>query len=192
LATNFADAWAMLGVRSALIPIFVTEVLHKSSSWTGAGFVVVAAINASLLLPAGKFADTVGRRPVLIAGCTAGAASLVVLALVPNLPGYLIAMALLGFGSGLLDVAPAAMAGDVAGRRGGSAIAAYQMSGDLGMIVGPLIVGYLADHVSYGAGFLVTAGVLGAAAVLAVVAPETHHRVTTAPQPEAEAERYGA
>ena len=189
LATNFADAWAMLGVRSALLPIFVTEVLHKSSTWTGAGFVIVAAVNAALLLPAGKFADTVGRRPVLIAGCTSGALALVVLALVPNVVGYLVAMAMLGFGSGLLDVAPAAMAGDVAGQRGGSVIAAYQMSGDLGMIVGPLIVGSLADHVSFAAGFLVTAGAFAIAAGLAVVAPETHGR-SAEPLPVAEAERY--
>jgi MFS family permease len=108
---------------------------------------------------------------------------------VPNVVGYLVAMALLGFGSGLLDVAPAAMAGDVAGQRGGSVIAAYQMSGDLGMIVGPLIVGSLADHVSFAAGFLVTAGAFAVAAALAVIAPETHGKPAE-PIPVAEAERY--
>ncbi|MCU1678170.1 MAG: major facilitator superfamily 1 [Frankiales bacterium] len=192
LATNFADAWAMLGVRSALLPIFVSDVLHKPPSWTGAGFVVVAVVNAAVLLPAGRFSDTVGRRPVLVTGCTIGAAALVVLALVPNVGGYLVAMALLGLGSGLLDVAPAAMAGDVAGRRGGGVIAAYQMSGDLGMIVGPLMVGYLADHASFSTGFLVTAGAFGVAAVLGVIAPETHHRPLASPQPEAEADKYSA
>jgi MFS family permease len=206
LATNFADAWAMLGVRSAIVPIFVSTVLHKSASLTGAGFVIVAGVNAAMLLPAGRFADTRGRRPVLIAGCAAGAAALVVLALVPNVVGFLVAMAVLGFGSGLLDVAPAAMAGDVAGRRGGSVIAAYQMSSDLGMIVGPLIVGFLVDHASFSAGFLVTAGAFAGAAVMAVVAPETHARplpgggeplsipteTASAAEVEAEAQRYGA
>jgi MFS family permease len=206
LATNFADAWAMLGVRSALVPIFVSTVLHKSASWTGAGFVIVAGVNAALLLPAGRFADTRGRRPVLIAGCAAGATALVILALVPNVVGFLVAMAVLGIGSGLLDVAPAAMAGDVAGRRGGSVIAVYQMSSDLGMIVGPLIVGFLADHASFSAGFLVTAGAFAGAAVMAVAAPETHRRpargggphdtvpteTASTAEAEAEAQRYGA
>jgi MFS family permease len=157
------------------VPLFVTEVLHRPPLWTGVGFVVVAGVNALMLLPAGRYADSRGRRPVLVAGCATSCAGIVVLALVPDLGGYLVAMAVFGAGSGLLDVAPAAVVGDVASGRGGRVVAAYQMAGDLGVIAGPVVAGQLADVSSYRTAFLVTAAVLALAAVVGAAAPE-HRR----------------
>jgi DHA1 family multidrug resistance protein-like MFS transporter len=173
LAANLADGWAALGVRSALIPLFVAEVLHVGDAWTYAGFFVVAGVNALVLYPAGRWADLRGRRPILMWGCALSAAAMGLLALDETLVSYLVAMALFGLGSGLLDVAPAAVVGDVAGGRSGTTVAAYQMSGDAGSVVGPYVAGVLADKASYAAAFGVTAGVLGAAAALAFAAPET-------------------
>jgi DHA1 family multidrug resistance protein-like MFS transporter len=173
LVANLADSWAALGVRSALVPLFVGDVLHRRPLWTGIGFVVVAGVNAAVLLPAGQIADRRGRRPVLVGGCLASAVAMTVLALVPTLAGYLLAMAAFGLGSGLLDVAPAAVVGDVVAGRGGTAVAAYQMAGDAGSVLGPIVAGRLADSLSYGAGFGATAGVLALAGVLSALAPET-------------------
>jgi MFS transporter, DHA1 family, multidrug resistance protein len=112
-AANLADGFAVLGVRSAIVPLFVHYELHRSPTWTGIGFGVVAALNAATLLPAGRIADTLGRRPVIVTGCFMSAAGMVSLAFIPGLGGYLAAMAILGVGSGLLDVAPSAMIGDL-------------------------------------------------------------------------------
>ena len=172
LAANFADSWAAMGVRSALIPLFVADVLHRSAIWTGIGFLLVAGVNAATLLPAGRYADKVGRKPVLVSGCAASASSFVVLALVPGLGGYAAAMVLLGFGSGLLDVAPAAVVGDVVEGRGGPVFAAYSMSSDIGSVTGPVTAGRIAD-VSYADAFGVTAGILGAAALVGLLMTET-------------------
>lgn len=194
LTTHFADTWAVLGVRLALVPLFVQDVLQRDPMWVGIGLAVVAAVNGALLLPAGKWSDAMGRKPVLLTGCTLAGTGIVVLALVTNLPGYLVAMVLLGAGSGFLNVAPGAMAGDLAGQRGGSVIAVYQMAGDLGMIVGPLLVGWLADEYSFSVGFLATAGAFLLAIVMTLFAQETHKRVTDEPAeplPEEVPERYG-
>jgi MFS family permease len=178
LAANLADQWAVIGVRSSLVPLFVVEALHRSSTWVGAGFVVVAAFNGLTLLPAGRFADTRGRKPVLVTGCLTMAVSLLVLASANHVLPYLGAMVLLGIGSGMLSVAPAAIVGDVAGGRGGTVVAAYQMSGDAGAVAGPIIAGWLADQASFGASFVLSAVVLGVAASLAAMA-----RVTTCTTP---------
>jgi MFS family permease len=90
-----------------------------------------------------------------------------------SLAVFMIAMVIFGFGSGLLDVAPGAMLGDVVGSRGGTVIAAYQMAGDAGSLVGPLAAGALADSAGFEAAFASTALVLVAAAVVAARAPET-------------------
>jgi MFS family permease len=180
LAANFADGWAVMGVRSALLPLFVKEGLHRGVVWTGIGFFVVAGVNALVLLPAGAWSDRYGRKPLLVSGLVLSAVSLLVLGSLQTLPGYLVALVLLGFGSGLLDVAPAAVVGDISAGRGGTVVAAYQMSGDAGVVAGPVIAGRLADVTSYGVAFGATSGVLGAAAVLALIAPETRGRSSLA------------
>jgi len=98
------------------------------------------------------------------------------LALLPGLGGYLAGLAVLGLGSGFLDVGPGAMLGDILNGQGGTVVATYQMAGDIGAVTGPVTGGYLVDVASYGAAFGVTAGVLGLAAVLGLFAPETRWR----------------
>jgi MFS family permease len=180
LAANFADSWGAIGVRSALIPLFVTDVLHRKPIWTGIGFLVVSAINGATLLPAGRFADNVGRRPLLVGGCLMSGIGIAVLGAEQNLAGYLIGLGLLGLGSGLLDVAPGAIVGDLVEGRAGPVFAAYTMSSDIGSVGGPVVAGAIAD-VSYGAAFFSTAGILAVAAALAVVAPETRGRSDQGP-----------
>ncbi|MGH3175736.1 MAG: MFS transporter, partial [Streptosporangiaceae bacterium] len=172
-SANLADGFAALGVRGALVPLFVHEILHRSAVWTGIGFLLFAAMNGAALLPGGRVADTLGRRPVVIAGCVVSAAGMVMLALLSGPWAYLAALAVAGFGSGLLDVAPAAMIGDIIDRDGGTVVASYQMAGDVGSVVGPVAGGFLVDSASYGAAFGLAAAVLGGAAILGSAAPET-------------------
>jgi MFS family permease len=180
-AATFADGFAAMGVRSAIVPLFVRAVLHRSAVWTGVGFLAFAALNAVAVLPAGRAADVFGRRPVAVTGCAATACGLLVLAFVPGLGGFLAGLAVAGFGSGLLDVAPAAMIGDLIAGQGGTLVASYQMAGDAGSVTGPVAAGYLVDVGSYSAAFGLAAGVLGVAGVLGAFAPET--RVTTRAEP---------
>ena len=172
-SANLADGFAALGVRGALVPLFVREVLHRSAVWTGIGFLLFAALNGAALLPSGRVADTLGRRPVILAGCVVSAVGMVMLAVTAGPVAYLAAMAVAGFGSGLLDVAPAAMIGDIIDRDGGTLVASYQMAGDIGCVVGPVAGGFLVDSASYGAAFGLAAAVLGGAAILGSAAPET-------------------
>jgi MFS transporter, DHA1 family, multidrug resistance protein len=185
LVANLADSWAAMGVRNTLVPLFVIESLHRGTAWVGIGFTVVAAFNAGTLIPAGRLVDAHGRRPIIVAGCLLSGSSMALLAVSPNIGGYLVAMVVFGVGSGLLDVAPAAVVGDVAGKRGGTVVAAFQMAGDGGSVSGPVVAGWVADTWSYGAAFWVTTGILAGAATLAARAPDIK---TGGPAPLAEAE----
>jgi len=173
LFANFADSWAAMGVRNTLVPLFVVESLHRGTGWVGAGFALVALTNAMVLMPAGRMADERGRRPVMVAGCVLSGGAMAVLATIPHPAGYIVAMLVFGVGSGMLDVAPAAVVGDVAGKRGGTVVAAFQMAGDAGSVSGPVVAGWLADTWSYGVAFWATGGVLALAAALAGRARDT-------------------
>ncbi len=187
-SANLADGFAALGVRGALVPLFVRDVLHRSVVWTGIGFLLFAALNGAALLPGGRVADTVGRRPVIIVGCLVSAVGMVMLALLPGPWAYLAALAVAGFGSGLLDVAPAAMIGDIIDSGGGTLVASYQMAGDVGAVVGPVAGGFLVDSASYAAAFGLAAAVLSGAAVLGFFSPETRlgSQARTPPGPTAD------
>ena len=184
LTANLGNGWALFGVRSSLIPLFVTEGIGASGTWIGIGFFVSAAAQGGLLLWAGGFADRVGRRPAMILGSTVATLSMAAVAVSDSLGVYVAAMALFGVGSAFLSVAPSAAVGDVVHGRGGTVIAAFQMSADLGAVVGPLVAGWLADEYSFGAAFGVTAGVLVAGLVTALLSQETKHRSeVAAPEP---------
>ena len=174
-AVNFADGFALLGVRGAIIPLFVRDSLHRPPTWTGIGFLVFAALNGAALLPAGRVADTLGRRPVMVAGCMISAAGVLLLAVLPGPWAYLGALAAAGAGSGLLDVAPSAMLGDLLSaqpRQDGILVAFFQMAGDAGTVIGPVVAGLLVDSASYPAAFVLAGAVLAAASLLAAVSPE--------------------
>jgi len=173
LAASFAGDWAVVGARTAIVPQFVTDRLGLGHNWVYAAFLVVSIVSGALLLPFGRIADSRGRRPVIVIGLVIGAVGFAVLPSVPTLVGLLVAMALLGVAGAADSVAPGALMGDVVGGRGGTVVAVFQMSGDLGAVIGPVAAGWIADGFGYPATFLVSAAVSLAPLPLVARAPET-------------------
>ena len=138
LAVNLGSGFAFFGLRSAIIPLFVVEALQRGPELTGIGLLVSAAVQAVLLLPAGRVADTRGRRPALLIGTAAATVAMV-----------------------LLGSAPSAVVGDVTGgARGGLVVSTFSMVSDLGAILGPLAAGLIVDRTgSFSLAFAVGAGV---------------------------------
>jgi len=185
LTVNLGNGFTSFGLRSAIVPLFVVYALHLSPSWTGYGLLVSALAQALLLLPAGRMADTRGRRPALLLGTAATTGGYLVLAVTGSIPVFLLAMGILGVGSAFLGSAPAALVGDISGgRRSGPIVATYQMTSDVGAISGPLVGGYILDSTgSYTIGFGVGAAVVAVGFLLAAVTPETLHRPTRVSRP---------
>ncbi|MBI1759024.1 MAG: MFS transporter [Actinobacteria bacterium] len=181
LASTLAGQWAVVGVRTAIVPLFVVEALHLRPGWTYTGFFVASAVSGLLLLPVGRYADTRGRRPVLVAGLVAGGCGLALLAVTSTLAGLLVAMVVLGGSGAALAVAPGAIVGDVVGGRGGTVVATYQMAGDVGAVLGPLAAGWLADGYGYPAAFAVAALVTVLPLGVVMAAPETVSRQAEEP-----------
>ncbi|MDQ6851214.1 MAG: MFS transporter [Actinomycetota bacterium] len=186
LVASFAGDFAVVGSRSSIVPQFVTDRLHLGTGWVYAAFLVVSLVSGMLLLPFGQVADTRGRRPVILGGLGLGAVGFLLLPSVATLTGLLVAMVLLGFAGAADSVAPGAVLGDVVGSRGGTVVAVFQMAGDLGAVLGPIVAGALADAHGYGVAFAVSAVVALAPLPFVALAPET---LRPAPVPRADAAR---
>jgi MFS family permease len=155
--TNFAQGWTSLGVRSALIPVLVVEVLHDPAAWTGIAFACAAVAQTLALGPAGAFVDTVGRKPAIIGACAVAAAMIVAVPFAPNIAVLVVLLCVYGVAAAFLGTAPAASVGDAAGARGGRPVAVFSMASDFGAIIGPLVAGWLVEVASYPVAFGVAA-----------------------------------
>ncbi|MBO0844750.1 MAG: MFS transporter [Nocardioides sp.] len=176
LAAAFAGDFALVGARSSMVPLYVRESLHLSAGWAYAAFLVVSLVSGALLLPTGKIADTVGRRPVIAVGLTIGALAFLLLPAIPAVGGLVIATVLIGVAAASDAVAPGAVMGDVVAGRGGTVVAVFQMAGDLGAVLGPVVTGWVADAAGYSPAFVLCAVVCALPVLAVLVAPETLHR----------------
>lgn len=169
---NFAQGWTSFGVRSALVPVLIVDLLGYGPTWIGTAFALAAVAQTVMLVPAGRVVDTIGRRPALLIGGVVCALAIGLIAYSPNLVVLTGCLMVYGAGAAFLGTAPAASVGDAAGpARSGTPIAVFSMCSDAGAIVGPLLAGAMADAISYPAAFGVGAVLLLAGAGLAVRIP---------------------
>jgi len=173
LVVNFGVGFVLFGSRTSLVPLFVVESLRRDPVWTGIGLAVSSAVTAALLVFSGRYSDRRGRRPALVLGTALATAGVALLAVPTGLAGYLVGMVLLGIGTSYVSPASAAVVGDVVHGRSGTVVAAFGVASDIGVVVGPLLVGMLADRLSYGAAFGACVVVLGAGLLAALGMPET-------------------
>ena len=183
LAAAFAGEFALIGARSAMLPLYVRDVLHLSASWVYAAFLVISVVSGALLLPIGKVADTAGRRPVIVLGLVMGALAFILLPELPAIAGLITATVLIGVAAASDSVAPGAVMGDVVAGKGGTVVAVFQMAGDIGLVLGPVVTGWVADAAGYSPAFALCAVVCVLPVLVVLAAPETlvpGHAVPTA------------
>ncbi|NCA18688.1 MAG: MFS transporter [Actinobacteria bacterium] len=169
----FGLAWAVTSVRISLVPLYVTEGLGLRPVALGAGLAAATICQGLTLIPAGKFVDRRGRREGLLIGSMLSIAALLIFAYVENYGGFIVAMAFAGLGASFLASAPAALVGDVMTGKSGRVVAVWQMSSDLGFVIGPIAMGFVADQQSYKAAFLVGLILIAPIALRALRLPET-------------------
>jgi MFS family permease len=175
LLSNFATGWSAFGLRIALVPLFISDVMGGSVSVIGWVLAAFAGGNALAVVPSGYLSDRMGRRTLLIVGLATSGVATVWLGLVSSLPAFTVAAFVSGATTGIFMSPLQAAVADILGSeaRAGLPVAAVQMVTDLGAIVGSLAVGWVAEQLNFGWGFFISGIVLLIAAVGWVVAPET-------------------
>ena len=167
LLSNFATGWSAFGLRVALVPLFVSDVMHRGVGMSGVVLAAFAAGNALAVIPSGYLSDRMGRRTLLIVGLTASGVATV---------GWAPCRRCRRSWSRRVwsvrrrasichrcrRLSPTFWA---ARRAAGTPVAAVQMMSDLGAIVGSMTVGWVAEQLSFGWGFAISGVILLIAAV---------------------------
>ncbi len=177
VGVNFSNGFVRMGILNAIAPLFVVAALNSDVSRASTGFLFSAIGQFILISKAGRWADSIGRKPILIAGTLLSGLGMITMGGIENISAYFLAMFVLGVAGAFLSSATPAVLGDAtAGQPRGPVISAYQMSSDLGGIFGPVFGGWLLDFATrnYGEAHafevpFIVGGLIAASAVILVL-----------------------
>ncbi|MFC1885994.1 MFS transporter [Thermodesulfobacteriota bacterium] len=134
------------GSRQTLLPLLAVEQAGMSATKIGVLFTFMTAINLLLVLPVGSLTDRLGRKAVILPGVILSLAGLSIFSWSANIPLFFVGAFITGLGTGMIGPAPAAYIMDLAPPgKTGITVGLYRSFGDLGAILGPLLLGYIAD-----------------------------------------------
>ncbi len=159
----------------AIIPIIGAVTLGLTAAQIGLGLLIGSVAGLAASYPAGMLSDRFGRKPVIVPASLATTASMCLFAYADGYALFMAACIAWGIATSVGGAAPASYAADCA-PPGMNAVtmSTFRMLGDAGYVVGPLLLGLIADATGPGTSLLIGAAMLAAAAlVFAVLAPET-------------------
>jgi MFS transporter, ACDE family, multidrug resistance protein len=185
LLSNFATGWSVFGLRMALVPLFVSEVLGRGAGMADVALATFAAGNVSAVIPSGYVSDRIGRRTLLIIGLTESGVATAIVGWASSLPLFLAGAFLAGAAADMFSSPQQAAVADIIGSKAsaGTALATFQMMADFGSIAGSFAVGEIAQHLSFGTAFVISGGILVVAAAGWVCAPGTRAHPPAEPTP---------
>ena len=165
LFSVFSFGWASYGVRVSLSPLLGAVTFGGDATMAAWILAAYAAGNAVFIFPAGRWTDTIGRKPMLVVGLSILAVAYAAMGIAPSMWVLGAIMLVAGAGSALANPGQQAVLADVlAKRRGGGPVAAYSMASDLGGVLGPALAGLVVDLAGFSWAFVLTAVLLAAAA----------------------------
>jgi len=173
MAISFLTNWVLFGLRNSILPLFAEEQLGVSTTTLGLGFTVAAIVQGIALVYVGKISDFRGRKFALMIGSFTLLSGVATIIISSNWWYYMLAMVLFGIGGAFEGTGASAVVGDLFGGKGGRVIALFQMAGDFGNIISPVLLGWLVDAHSYRPAFIATAAVFSITLLLSARIPET-------------------
>jgi MFS family permease len=177
-----ASLWFFGAVFNTLVPLFARDILHLSPTGIGILFAVALAAEFLVYYPAGTWADSRGRKFVLIPSLAGLAVVCLVIGWADNTILFAMLLVLIGAASGFAGVPPAAVLADVLPEnQSASGVAVFRFGGDIGFTLGPLLAGFTAA----GFGFKAAFAVAGIPSLIALVVVAMGRETLNSPGPGA-------
>ena len=178
--------------RQTLMPLLASARFGLSAGGIGLVFTVMSVVNLVLIAPASLVADRAGRKWAIVPAGLVVAAGLLLVAGSGTLALFVVGGVVLSIGTAMSGPAPAAYVADISPPdQRGLGMGLYRTAGDFGFLIGPPVLGALADRTSFGWGLATNAALIAIATLtFALVARETAGRslavATTAEAPPAD------
>ena len=162
----------------AIIPLIGSVGLGLSVAEIGFGLFIGSIAGLMAAYPGGMVADRFGRKAVIVPASIATAGTMVLFALAGGYPAYMTACICWGIATSIGGSAPAAYAADNAPPgMNATTLSTFRMVGDLGYVVGPIMLGAIAEATSAATSLEIGGAMMAATAlVFAFGAPETLKR----------------
>jgi predicted MFS family arabinose efflux permease len=173
------------GMFFNFVPIYLDKQFQLSESEIGLVLGMFGFSMAITHIPAGRLADRIGRRPLLIVAWFMGLASSLVMGYSLLLPFFLVGL----FGYGMTAFVSSPLSSYVTAARGnmpiGTVLSLTTATFGLGMALGPVTGGWIGDHYGMRMSFLVAAVVfvLSTVLILFLGAQPIDHHDPEAPPP---------
>jgi DHA1 family multidrug resistance protein-like MFS transporter len=163
------------GSRSQIFPLLAHDRLGLNPAQIGTAMTVIAVVNIIVLLIFSRLSDRVGRKPLILPGCILMAVSLVLLVLSTDYWLLILSCVLMGAGIGVAGPTPGAYVGDIlTGQKFSTGMGIFRFVSDMGLVVGPVFLGWLSDLNGYDLALLVNCALLLAAAITFHFAAKEH------------------
>jgi MFS family permease len=134
------------GAQNQILPLLGADRLGLSEGQIGLALTLVAIIQFITIFAAGSLSDRFGRKVVITTGCVIAAASLLMLMQSYSYWFFLLSCLVMGMGIGISGPTPSAYVADIIPRENYSTgMGAYRAISDLGFVIGPVLLGWLAD-----------------------------------------------
>ena len=166
------------GSRQTILPLLGYEQIAISATSLGLLFTVMTTINTLGALPIGAFSDRFGRKALLVPGSFMTFLGLMIFVYADGLGMYYLGAVVMGIGAGIVGPTPNAYAGDLAPPgKIGVTMGIFRSFNDVGFILGPIVLGGIAQLSTLGTAMGFNAALLlGLAVLLWVVGKETAGR----------------
>ncbi len=143
---TFSIFFTRTGARQTVLPLLANDKLGLTAGALGGIFAMMALINLMTIIPAGAWADRYGRKRTIVPSAMLAAGALCLFAFTDSIAVFLGAAALLALGTGISGPAPAAYAADVIPEESrGLGMGLFRTYSDIGFVIGPLLLGWIAD-----------------------------------------------
>jgi MFS family permease len=177
-AISFVSAVARTGALFNVIPVLARDRLGLSADRIGVGLALASLVGLLVIYPSGMLVDRVGRKLLIVPATVMSAAAMLVFLLAPSYAWFLTACVVWSLATGVSGAAPAAYAADAAPPgMNAAAMSTFRMLSDAGYVLGPLVLGAIADVFGADVALATAAGLLAAvAALFGRWAPETYRQ----------------
>jgi DHA1 family multidrug resistance protein-like MFS transporter len=142
---TFVQFFNRTGAIFAVVPLMAVERLGLDAATIGFALTAASLCNIALVGITGQLVDRLGRKPVIVPGCLIAAAGFAGFALSTGYPMFVLSAILWGISGAFISGSAAYAADQAPPGANGVTMGIYRMLSDLGYVVGPVLLGLIAE-----------------------------------------------